>query len=119
MSQSIGAPAPRRRKAAATPDPTPHFNAQIIQFSSRPRLMVGDVVELCRDCLPSNRGKLAVIVKIDEEGDCYIRSLMWNFDLRDKNTGVIEHRTAAHVWMSPANLYRRGSSLVGKNGRLQ
>lgn len=116
MPQSISAPAPRRRKAAT---PAPHFNAQIIQFSSRPRLMVGDVVELCRDSLPSNRGKLAVIEKIDEEGDCYIRSLMWNFDLRDKNTGVIEHRTAAHVWMSPANLYRHSSSLVGKNGRLQ
>ena len=116
MSQSIGAPAPRRRKAAV---PAPHFNAQIIPFSSRPRLMVGDVVELCRDCLPGNRGKLTVIEKIDEEGDCFVRSLMWPFELRDLKTGVIEPNHGMRVWVPPKNLYRRGSGLVGKSGRLQ
>lgn len=115
MSQSIGASAPRSRKAAT---PAPHFNAQIIPFSSRPRLMVGDVVELCRDCLPSNRGKLAVVEKIDEEGDCFVRALMWHFDQIDKTTGVITGGLM-RVWVPPANLYRRGSELAEKKGRPQ
>lgn len=95
------------RKAA--PATQHHFNAQIIPFSSRPRLMVGDVVELCRNCLPANRGKLAVIEKIDDEGDCFVRALMWHFDQINKTTGVITGGLI-RVWVPPENLYRRSSS---------
>ena len=96
--------------APATPH---HFNARIIQFSSRPRLTVGDVVELCRDCLPGNRGKLAVIEKIDkEDGLIYVRSLMWPFDLRDKNTGEVTHSSEMRVWVPPENLYRHSATNI-------
>lgn len=115
MSQSIGAPAPRRRKAAT---PTPHFNAQIIQFSSRPRLMVGDVVELCRNSYPGNHGKLAVVTGFDEHGFVLIRAIGEYFIVIELETGK-PVETSLNSRAKPENLYRRGSELAGKNWRMQ
>lgn len=115
MSQSIGASAPRRRKAAVS---APHFNAQIIPFSSRPRLMVGDVVELCRGSYPGNHGKLAVITGFDEHGFALIQAIGEYFIVIDLATGEpIE--TSLRSRAKPENLYRRSSELVDRKGRLQ
>lgn len=88
----------------------PHFPGIVIRFDSRPRLTVGDVVELCRGCLPSNRGKLATIESFQEDGRVLVRSMFLPFDTVDADTGAAtgQSMTAA---LPPANLYRRSSSL--------
>lgn len=115
MSQPIGASAPRSRKAAA---PAPHFNAQIIKFSSRPRLMVGDVVELCRGSHPSNHGKIAVVTGFDEHGYVLIQAVNDYLTVIDLETGK-PVETSLRSRAKPENLYRRGSELAGKNWRLK
>jgi hypothetical protein len=62
--QTQAATTPRRRGRPRKNPINPQFPGTVIRFDSRPRLAVGDVVELCRGCLPGNRGKLAVIAEL-------------------------------------------------------
>ena len=108
---------PSRRKAVAT-TPAPHFNAQIIQFSSRPRLMVGDVVELCRNSYPGNHGKLAIVTGFDEHGFVLIQAISEYFIVIELETGQPCEKSLRSR-AKPENLYRRSSELAGKNWRAQ
>lgn len=88
------------------------FPATVIRFDSRPRLMVGDVVELCRNCLPSNRGKLAIVEGFQKDGRVRVRSTFLPFDTVDSDTREPTGRDMT-IYMPPENLYRRSSTLKG------
>ena len=111
MSQSNATPAGRRgrpRKAVAVVAPR-QFPGKVILFKSRPRLKKGDLVELCRGCMPTNRGKLAIVEELLDEGRFLVRSLLIPFDTKDPSTGVStgQSMTAA---VPPENLYRLDNS---------
>lgn len=89
----------------------PQFPGTLIRFDSRPRLVVGDVVELCRDCLPSNRGKLAIIKVFQDDGRVLVRSLFLPLDTVDTNTGAPTGQCMTAT-LPPASLYRRSNTLA-------
>ena len=95
--------------------PRRYFNAKIISFSSRPRLMIGDVVELCRKALPGNHGKLAVITKFEDDGWVLLRSIDGPMDCRDIETGEISYGTSYVSMIQPENLYRRSNLLAPRS----
>lgn len=114
MNTTPASPAPHRRGRPRKTIVNPQFPGAVIRFDSRPRLMVGDVVELCRDCLPSNRGKLAVITDFDDKGYVVLRSLWQSLDAFDLDTGEILPADGHTGRAKPENLYRRSrSSLRG------
>jgi len=98
----------RPRKNAQPVDS--QFPGTVIRFDSRPRLMVGDVVELCR-CQPSNRGKLAIVDAFLDDGRVRIRAMSLSFDAVDKDTGE-PLGTRMTVSMRPESLYRRSNRLL-------
>jgi hypothetical protein len=108
QTQAITTPRRRGRHRKTLP----HFPGTVIRFDSRPRLVVGDVVELCRGCLPSNRGKLATIEAFQDDGRVLVRSMFLPLDTVDPDNGAQtgQEMTAA---LPPENLYRRSSSLKG------
>lgn len=103
MSQSQAAVVPRRR---GRPRKNVHqFQCTIIRLDSRPRLVVGDVVELCRGCLPENVGKLGIIAGFNEDGTVQILPLGERFAAAD---GTLSDNS----FTKPENLYRRSSFLL-------
>ena len=81
------------------------FPGTVITFNSRPRLMVGDVVELCRGCLPGNIGKLGVVTGFREDGEVSIEPLG---ELFITNDGSLSDDS----YTKPENLYRRSRDLA-------
>lgn len=110
MTAHSTATAPRRR---GRPRKTPsQFPGVVVPISSRPRLNVGDVAEMCRDCLPGNRGKLVIITGFDDEGFFSIRSISESLDAIDIKTGEITPRCGFLGRTKPENLYRRSRDLA-------
>ena len=116
QAQAISAPRGRGRprKQIAI---TPQFPGVVIPFTIRPRLVVGDVVELCRGCLPGNHGKLAVITEFDEEGFVIFRSIWQSLDAIDLKTGEVTRESGLVGRAKPENLYRRSCNLAPKGRR--
>lgn len=88
------------------------FPGTVIPFSSRQRFVIGDVVELCRGCLPGNRGKLAVVTGFDDKGYVLFRSLWQSLDSVDSVTGVVTLASGVHGRALPENLYRRSKDIL-------
>jgi hypothetical protein len=107
---------PRRRGRPRKTPINPQFPGKVIRFDSRPRLVVGDVVELCRNCLPNNRGKLAVITEFNRDGYVTIRSLSGPLDTYSKKTGELSGREIETDCL-PENLYRRSRDLLSRDMR--
>lgn len=123
---SPGESTPTAASSTATPEPrkrgrprktNPQFPGTVIRFDSRPRFAVGDVVELCRGCLPGNRGKLAVITDFDDEGFAILRSIWQSLDAIDIKTGEVTPNAGLNGRIKPESLYRRSSALAPKTRR--
>lgn len=114
MNTAPASPAPHRRGRPRKTIVNPQFPGTVIRFDSRPRLMVGDVVELCRGCRPCNHGKIGVITHFYEDGVANVRALPGRFfNTFDGSTGA-STGTSDDVIVAPENLYRRSrSSLRG------
>lgn len=115
MSEAQVVATPRRRGRPRKS--RSQFPGTVIKISSRPRIMVGDVVELCNGCLDSNRGKLAVITRFDDDGFVTIRSLGSQLDSVNLKTGEIAFGDSMINHTKPENLYRRSNSLAPKGRR--
>lgn len=88
------------------------FPGTVIRFNSRPRLVVGDAVELCRKVLPGNIGKVCVVTGFDENGWVEIQSISGALDSRDRETNEITQQHSIHGRVTPDNCYRLNRELV-------
>lgn len=112
-TRTTPAPQGATTNARARPRKTPsQFPGTVISFNSRPRLVVGDVVELCRGCLPGNQGKLAVVEGFDDEGFVLVHALCQSLDSINLETGEVIFADGPHGRMLPENLYRRSNSFA-------
>ena len=111
-------PVRRRKTKVAVPACDPQFPGVVVPLSIRPRLMPGDVVELCRGCLPGNKGKLAIVDGIDSDGWAVLSALGRPFETICRLTG----EPGGYEWGStilPDNLYRRSNLLKFRQGGLK
>lgn len=99
----------RPRKAAPVAAPT-QFPGKVIRLKSRPRLVVGDLVEICGKALPGNIGKLAVIKEFDDKGFVKVESVLYMLDARNLETGEVTRNESRFGRLLPENLYRLDNS---------
>lgn len=103
---------PRKAKpAAVAPN---QFPGKVIRLKSRPRLAVGDLVEICGDALPGNIGKLAVIKEFEDCGWIKIESVLYMLDSRDMETGVVTRNSGRFGRLPSENLYRIDNSRLSE-----
>lgn len=117
MTTQATSPTPRRRAPRAAS--AYQFNARVIKLTTRPRLQVGDLVEMCGTVLPGNLGNVCIIIGFREDGWVLTESLTGLLDSRDIATGEVGYRDVLRCLSTPENLYRLDSSLKAKfNGRI-
>jgi len=95
----------RPRKALPVAAPT-QFPGKVIRFKSRPRLVVGDLVEICGKALPGNIGKLAVIREFEDGGWIKIESVLFMLDILNLETGEVTRNSCRFGRFTPESLYR-------------
>lgn len=103
--------APRRRGRPRKTLINQQFSGTVIPFNSRPRLMVGDVVELCRGVRLCNQGKLATVEAFQDDGRVLVRSMHLLFDTFDFRTGAPTGPSMIATVL-PEDLYRRSNALA-------
>lgn len=59
----------------------------VVRFTSRPRLAIGDVCELCRGALPENHGKQVQVMGISADGFADIAAVSTPMETYDLATG--------------------------------
>jgi hypothetical protein len=99
-TQALGAPRRRRRPAAPRP------SASIIPITRRPRLQPGDYVELIGDVLPQNRGAIAIVTSLNDDGWVSIESCSGLLAYRDRSSGELHAGGTLTCCVQPHNLYR-------------
>jgi len=97
----------RPRKAALVPT---QFPGKVIRLNSRPRLVVGDLVEICGTALPGNIGKRAFVTSMDNEGWVRVESALYMLDTKDPKTGEVTRNDSSTALLAPENLYRLDNS---------
>lgn len=112
MTQDQVATTPRRLGRPRKNQINQHFPGTVIRFNSRPRLVVGDAVELCRKVLPGNIGKVCVVTGFDENGWVEVQSISGALDSRDLETNEITQQHSIHGRVAPDNCYRLNRELV-------
>jgi len=95
----------RPRKAVPVAAPT-QFPGKVIRLKSRPRLAVGDLVEICGKALPGNIGKRAVIREFEDGGWIKIESVIYMLDGRNLETGEVTRNSSRFGRLTQENLYR-------------
>lgn len=106
QNKSISRARNRSRKNAVRQQ----FPGKVIPLSSRSRLVVGDLVEICGAALPENLGKVCVVVGINERF-AEIESVRYLLDVQDERTGVVEPKSVMRAFIEKNNLYRLDNSL--------
>lgn len=96
----------RPRKAASPAAAPTQFPGKVIRLKSRPRLAVGDLVEICGTALPGNIGKLAVIEEFDDQGFVKVESVLYMLDALILETGEVIRNDSRFGRILPGNLYR-------------
>lgn len=99
----------RPRKAIAVAAPI-QFPGKVIRLKSRPRLVIGDLVEICGNALSGNIGKLAVIKEYHDDGFVQVESVLYMLDAKDLKTGKVTRNNSRLGRLLPENLYRLDNS---------
>lgn len=107
MTTQALATRPRRR---TSPVLAAQFDGRVLKLSRRPRLMVGDLAELCGNVLPGNLGKAVIIEGFDGEW-VDIKSVSGLLDSRDMVTGEVAQSYGLSCRVHSENLYRLDNSL--------